>query len=347
MKFAVASELGTLTEQDSKRYFSVVGLATCVLMLVSNLSAIALSLAVEGLAPWLWDYAWLSELLGVLPLYGLGLPCFWLILRRLPKDYSPTDSLGAKGFFGGLCVAVALMMAGNYVGNFLTTLFGAFRGSALTNPVESATVGQAWWINLIFMGLLAPIVEEIFFRKLLCDRLLPLGEGYAVVLSAAIFGLAHGNFFQFFYAFAVGLLFALIYVQTGRLRYSIVYHVLINVTGGVLAPWLIEKLGPLLTEEGLNELLALTEAGDMTAFYAFLDPYMLPLMLLLAYEALITVGGICGIVFLIKGRRRITFAPGRLPPAKDGKIANVFCNGGVAAALTVFTLIFVLSLLGG
>lgn len=345
MKFSIVPELGTMSEQDSKRYFSTVGLATCVLMLVSNLSALVLSLAVEGLAPWVWEHALLSQLLNLIPLYGLGFPCFFLVLSRLPKDFSPKETMGGKQCLKGLCVAVTLLMAGNYVGNFFTSLFSVFTGATPQNPVETATVGQAWWINLIFVGILAPIVEEIFFRKILCDRLLPLGEGYAVVLSAAIFGLAHGNFFQFFYAFALGLLFALIYVQTGRLRYSVLYHILINVTGGVLAAWISSKLGYLLTEEGLNELFGLAEAADLTALGEFLQPYLLPLILLLIYNWVMLVMGICGIVFLVKGRKRIRFAAGRLCPAKDGKVANVFCNVGVAAALTVFTLIFLVSLL--
>lgn len=345
MNFSICPESGTLSEQDSKRYFSTVGLATCVLMLVSNLSSFALSMALGSLASWIGENALLSQLLGLIPLYGVGFPCFFLILNRLPKDFSPKEAMGTKPFLMGLCVAVTLLMAGNYIGNFLTSVFEVLMGTTLQNPVETATVGQAWWINLIFVGILAPVVEEFFFRKVLCDRLLPLGEGYAVVLSAAIFGLAHGNFFQFFYAFALGLLFALIYVQTGRLRYSMLYHILINVVGGVFAAWVSERLSPLLTEEGLTELLRLAESADMTAFYEFVTPYLLPMVCLMVYNFAMLVMGICGIVFLVRGRRRIRFASGRLSPAKDGKVANVFCNGGVAAALTVFTLIFILSLL--
>ena len=42
------------------------------------------------------------------------------------------------------------------------------------------------------------------FRKLLIDRIVPFGQRVAVVVSGLAFGLFHGNFYQFFYAFSLG-----------------------------------------------------------------------------------------------------------------------------------------------
>ena len=74
----------------------------------------------------------------------------------------------------------------------------------------------------------APIIEEFIFRKLLIDKIAPHGEGIAIITSAMLFGLMHGNFGQFFLAFFLGLLFALIYVKTRNIKYTMGLHFMIN-----------------------------------------------------------------------------------------------------------------------
>ena len=341
LKFSLQPETGRLSESDAKRYFSYFGLAACVLMVVYHLSGYVLALVMLRFAPFLLQNALVAQLYSIVTLYGFAFPAFFLVLRRLPKDTMPPTEMSGKDWFRALCVSLAFMMIGNYIGNFFISYFSAMTGISQSNPVESATVGVPFWMNLVFVGILGPILEELVFRKVVCDRLLPLGEGYAVFLSAVLFGLVHGNFFQFFYAAAVGALFALIYVKTGRLRYSISYHMIINILGGVIAPWLIERMAPWMTEEGITKLTEMIES-DPEGLLAVWRYYLLPLM---AYESVFLVAAVFGVVFLIKGRKRLHFLDGLLPPPKEGRVAAVFCNAGVAAALTVFAGIFLLSLL--
>ena len=347
MKFSLQPELGTLSERDSKRYFSTLGLSAVALIVSANLASILIQILLLTFAPWLLDYALVMQIVSVIPLYLIGFPCAYLVLRRLPKGVPSADTMGAKNVTVGLMVSLALMMVGNYIGNAFIIFMESLMGRTLLNPVETATVGQAWWMNLIFVGILAPIVEEIFFRKVVCDRLLVLGEGYTIVLSAALFGLAHGNLFQFFYAFLLGAFFALIYVKTGCLRYSIAYHIVVNVLGGVLSAWLLEKLEPLLTEEALEELFRLSKSSDPTALINFVRPFIVPLSLLAFYNIFILVSTVVGLVVIFRSikHRRIRLQEGLLPPMREGRVGNIFFNGGVAAALTVFVIVFLLSFL--
>ena len=347
MKFSLDPETGMLSEIDAKRYFSRVGFAVGAFALVNLLASFILSFAVYAFFPdWIEQFGAVTHILSNVCLYGFAFPCFWLILRKLPKQPMHSERLGGKGFFVAFCIAIVLMMAGNIIGNSLMTMVALLAKNAPMNPVTEMTAGQSVWVNLIFLGILPPILEELVFRKVLCTRLLPLGEGYAVVLSAAAFGLVHGNFFQFFYAFATGLVFGFIYVKTGRVRYSMIYHALINIMGGVFAPWLIERVMPMLEESFMEQMMTLAEAGDMAGWISLMVPFVIPLLLLLAYEAVMMGLAVVGIIFLIKDRKRIRFQKGLLPPPTEGRVANVFCNVGVAAALTVFTAIFVLSLVG-
>lgn len=340
LRFVLDSETGTLSEDDARRYFSRLGFATAALIVVNVGVQILLATLISRLAPAVYGHAITQNLLSFIPLYLAAFPVFLAVLRPLPSVRPLSQSLSAKECFGGLCAAFAVMTAGNYLSQSLILWLDLLLGRSLQNPVESATVGTAWWINLIFVAVLAPILEEIFFRKLLCRHLLPLGEGYAILLSAAIFGLAHGNFFQFFYAFGLGLLFGLIYVKTGKIIYSILYHAAINLLGGVFAPWLIEKLDldnlALLLEE-----LTATTTPDVTLLY----PYLPSFFLLLVYDVFIYGAAITGTVLLIRARKRYSLDAGLLPPPRKGRVGNVFLNAGVACALTAFAGLFLLSLL--
>ena len=345
LKFSLDPVSGTLTERDAKRYFSIFGFAVFALVAGLQLGGLLLSYLVGRFAPWMFSNALIYQALSLIPLYGIGVPlCFW-VLARLPKDSVLPEKMEGKSVVKGFCVAVALMTVGNYLSNIIISFFAAAKGEMLTNPVESMTEGNAWWINLIFVALLPAILEELVFRKLFCDRLLPLGEGYAIVLSAAAFGLVHGNFFQFAYAFFLGARFSLIYVKTGKLIYSIVYHFLINLLGGVLMAWLAQRLAPLLNEETLNRLMELMSAGDAEAVSALMGEYLQPLTILAVYEIAMTVMAICGVIFLVSGLKKTRLQSGLLPPPREGRVANVFCNAGVAVAITAFAAVFVLSVL--
>lgn len=80
---------------------------------------------------------------------------------------------------------------------------------------------------LISVGLLAPIVEELFFRFLMVRKLKnkPI---LAIILPALLFGIVHGNLIQGSYAFILGVLFAYLYLKTDNLLVTILLHMGIN-----------------------------------------------------------------------------------------------------------------------
>ena len=340
IRFSLDPATGTLTSEDARSYFSRIGFATTALMVINIGVQLLLSLLLAALAPTLYGNEIVQNLFSFIPMYLVALPVFLSILRPLPSASPLKTPINGRTWFGGLCVSVAIMTVGNSLSQSVILWFDMFLGRSLENPVETATVGTTWWVNLIFVALLAPILEEILFRKILCRYLLPLGEGYAIVLSATIFGLAHGNFFQFFYAFGLGCIFAFIYIKTGKLIYTILYHIVINLLGGVLAPWIIEQLDVEALLPLLEELMA-----SATPDLSLLDPYATPLALLLAYEFFMYGAAIAGAILFFRARKRMSLDAGLLPPPRKGRIGNIFLNTGVAAALTVFAGIFLLSLL--
>lgn len=87
------------------------------------------------------------------------------------------------------------------------------------------------FLELLTVGILGPVCEELIFRGLMFQRLC----GYvkpviAVLVSALMFGIYHGNLVQGVYAFILGTVMALCYLRFQTLWASIVIHVMANIT---------------------------------------------------------------------------------------------------------------------
>lgn len=74
----------------------------------------------------------------------------------------------------------------------------------------------------------APIAEELFFRGVVLKQTSRVSARFGIVFSAVMFGLMHGNPYQFVMATVIGLFFGYITVKTDSLIPSIVCHIAIN-----------------------------------------------------------------------------------------------------------------------
>lgn len=110
--------------------------------------------------------------------------------------------------------------------------------SSLTNvkmPADAlqlltTLVTHPWgWITV---GVLVPIAEEMVFRGAILRTLLTLcGHRWrwgAIVLSALLFGLAHGNMAQLLNATLLGCLLGWLYYRSGSIAPGIVFHMVNN-----------------------------------------------------------------------------------------------------------------------
>lgn len=90
-------------------------------------------------------------------------------------------------------------------------------------------ISQSPW-GVAALALLGPIAEETVFRGGVMRPMINRGAApwLAVAVSAVLFGLAHGNLAQGFFAMLLGVLLALLYLRTGRLLLCCVCHILNN-----------------------------------------------------------------------------------------------------------------------
>ena len=87
------------------------------------------------------------------------------------------------------------------------------------------------WVQIIGLGILMPIMEELLFRGIIYKRLREKTPYLRAALSSAIlFSLLHNNVTQMVSAFVLGLLLAYIYDKYGSLKAPAFTHMVVNLT---------------------------------------------------------------------------------------------------------------------
>ena len=238
-------------------------------------------------APWLFDEPIFVYGVGSLSMYAVSMPLSLLFFLRCKDVQKPESREISLLTFAG---AFALVFAGAYIfgiiGSMANDVFYQMMGKEPVNSLEEFMDAVPLGLNVFLSVFCAPIFEEIFTRKLVIDRLLPYGEVPAVILSGLAFGLIHGNFNQFFYAAAIGIILGFIYTRTGNIYCTIALHMLFNFLGGVYVSEANRLLGDaetLTTEQLL--------AGG---------PQATGMLMILGYLALLAVSFIGAIITIVR-----------------------------------------------
>ncbi len=83
-------------------------------------------------------------------------------------------------------------------------------------------------VNALIIAIVAPVVEELMFRGLGFTLLARFGQGPAILVTAALFGVGHGLFGLAFAATAFGLGLGYLRSRTSSVVPGIVLHILLN-----------------------------------------------------------------------------------------------------------------------
>ena len=218
-----------MNEKSWSRIFSRTGLALSAFLISS---AIAMTAIYTGFTVIGHGYfsADMQLIVNAICMYLIGFPVAWMIFQTVPHPdpIRKTEKWEVGSWIGLylICTGVAV------IGNMISTLLAFFIGPAAgANVVETVILQSNPLLNFILTVIAAPVVEELLTRKLLIDKILLYGEKTAILVSALLFGLMHGNFYQFFYAFGIGLILAYAYVRTGKISGTIAIHMAINFMG--------------------------------------------------------------------------------------------------------------------
>ena len=117
--------------------------------------------------------------------------------------------------------------------------------------------------GIISIAIIAPVLEEMFFRGAIEGHLLKIWKNpiYAIVVSAAIFGIIHGNPVQIPFAMGHGLLLGWLFYKTGSLLPGIFLHFINNTTSTVLSLILPESANSMEMVFGRTNSIILSIIG--------------------------------------------------------------------------------------
>lgn len=331
----------TARSKEQSRQFSRLGLVLFAFMGVAfaaQLVLIVITILV-GLVGGLdvdFDNQTVQIVISAISMYGVAFPVAALLMRLIPKQGRPGgETWSAIQLAACLVICIGIGFVGILLSQFVDVVFPS--GGDGVQPEDMMT-GAGMLLNIAMVVFAAPVVEEMLYRKMLIDRIAAYGDGVSVVVSGLLFGLAHGNFSQFFYAFGLGALFAYVYIKTGHIGYTIGFHMFFNLIGGVFTVELNKGLMEVRDPAGMVARLEQLFGVD-------LGP-VVPLVcsaLLTVYLVMSVVCAVGGLVILISRRKEIVFRPGEKPMVWGRRFSAVVLNPGVILYLLLCAGLFRMS----
>ncbi|CAN5533474.1 MAG: CPBP family intramembrane metalloprotease [Actinomycetota bacterium] len=132
-----------------------------------------------------------------------------------------------------ILIGVGIAFASRMLAFIIVPIYILITGDS-SNPqqglFEDLIAGSAFQIILfaLAIGVLAPFAEEMFFRGMVFGWLRKWGFWLSAIISAGLFGAAHGINFVFPASFALGLLNAYAYEKSGSIWPAVVAHMTFN-----------------------------------------------------------------------------------------------------------------------
>ncbi len=302
----------------ARQQFSRIGLCAFAIMMISSVLQVLISFI--GMSAWPDGNfpSWFIWVATFAPMYLGAVPLGLLIIRKLPCKVPEQHDPKPSQMVVAVLISFFMMYGGNLVGNIITGVLTSLFGMESYNPILSYAMDDSVFLKILFMVVLAPMIEEFIFRKMFIDRMLGYGEALAVVTSALMFGLFHGNLSQFFYASALGLVLGYVYIRTGKLRYSISLHMLVNFMGSVVSSAVTNNLD--------MDAIAALNPEDPASLAMMFSPQML---LYFAFSLLVFGLMIAGCITLILYRKKVYFNRSETDLPKGTRFKTVFLNVGM------------------
>jgi membrane protease YdiL (CAAX protease family) len=245
-------------------------------------------------------------------------------------------AFGVRQFLLLLVIAFGCMTAGGLLGNLIMDAMSRLMRYDYAFVLDSVVMKTPARFTFLFVCICAPLGEELLFRKLLIDRVRRFGDLTAILLSGFLFGLFHGNLFQFFYAALVGMILAYVYTRSGRYSLCVIMHSVINFVGSVVSPAVTKLVRAEIPAEVPDDAIMNALLADPDFVTA-----MLAGLLLVIWEIGTLAAGISLLCARFRDRR---LSRGALPLSGDTSSLPL-CNPGMAACVAVMLLFLIVNLI--
>jgi len=160
-----------------------------------------------------------------------------------------------KTFLCMLCFCMGAQMVNSLWITLLELVLMPFGKSVM--PILESVAGDTDSFSMfLYASVLAPVWEEILFRGYVLRALRPYGKRFAILGSALLFGIFHGNLLQTPYAVLMGLVLGYVTVE-----YSIVWAVLLHMFNNLVLADLLTRLTAQWSELAFGTLNLLLFGG--------------------------------------------------------------------------------------
>ena len=183
------------------------------------------------------DYELFSQIISVVFLDLIAFPAALLVnrfTRKTPFRIRFQRPAVSFLFIAKWCV---IGFGGAYAVNYIMRLvFLIPQAFGIEFHAPSMTLGTsplAVIVTAVSFALIAPLMEELFFRGAMLNNVRPFGDGFAILMTAVMFGMFHMNYEQIFYAAALGLAAGFLCVKANSILPAIFLHFGFNVVGAV------------------------------------------------------------------------------------------------------------------
>ncbi len=219
-------------KKDLRKTCNLIGLmmilATIIFSTFSTIVAISYSLiAREGILPSFIDSVPDNIIGGLGNVAAIGVCGFAFIKLGKSKasDVLVFDKISSNMLWTVVAIGFTVCMISNLLTNFYLTTTASL-GLDLNFDIETPVSNSFLEILVYFLStaIVPAFSEEILFRGAVLGTLRKYGDAFAIFVSSFLFGLFHGNFVQFPFAFIVGLVLSWAVVYTNSMLPAIIIH---------------------------------------------------------------------------------------------------------------------------
>ena len=219
-------------KQQQKKEIRQLGLYTGLALICQVVIQNVLSIAMDYLGlleKYDTDGSYQNSVDIILVILGLVVPFYFIGKRMknisgvseplsLGKPYDKTSFILAVVSGIGFCTIASIVTS-------YLTIFISFFGLELSAPDVAMPKGTTGIItSVIRVVVIAAIAEELALRGYVMGNLRKYGDKFAIIISATVFAVIHGNLVQAPFAFIAGYAIGYLTVKTGSLWTGIAIH---------------------------------------------------------------------------------------------------------------------------
>ncbi len=210
-----------------------------------------------------------------------------------------------------IMVFLPLMVFSAITINYASAIFQEILGLEFTSSVGEIALkgGKETLLGVLSIAVVPALIEETVIRGIVMQPLRKYGDKFAIIASALLFAVMHGNMVQIPYTVIGGLLLGYLAVATGSLWPSVILHFINNLYSVIIV--------------SVNDNFGENASAIVTAI----------LLILFA------VVGIVGVVNLIKLKYKTTQFENKSLLTIGEKISATLKNGPAVVALILLALV--------